>query len=71
MNVLKPGSIAKINEQAMAFKQMENTSNFLKACESYGMNVVDLFQTVDLYEAKNMILVVQGIYLFVYIFFYT
>lgn len=33
---------------------MENIGNFLKACEAYGLTKMDLFQTVDLYEAKNM-----------------
>ena len=36
---------------------MENISNFLRGCEAYGMKTTDLFQTVDLFEAKNMILV--------------
>ena len=34
--------------------QMENIGNFLQACEAYGVNKQDLFQTVDLYEAGNM-----------------
>ena len=33
---------------------MENIGNFLKACEDYGLTKMDLFQTVDLYEAKNI-----------------
>ena len=36
---------------------MENIGNFLKGAEAYGVAMTDLFQTVDLYEAKNMILV--------------
>ena len=34
--------------------QMENIGNFLSACERYGCNKQDIFQTVDLYEAENM-----------------
>lgn len=34
----------------MAFKQMEQISQFLKAAEHYGINTTDIFQTVDLWE---------------------
>lgn len=33
---------------------MENIGKFLDACETYGVNKLDLFQTVSLYEATNM-----------------
>ncbi|KAF0992375.1 hypothetical protein HZS_2788 [Henneguya salminicola] len=54
MNKLKPGSIKAINPSKLAFKQMENINNFLKAAEVYGVSNSELFQTVDLYEKKNM-----------------
>ena len=38
----------------MAFKLMENISNFLEAATRYGVAKTDLFQTVDLYEAENI-----------------
>lgn len=62
VNIIKPGSVKKINASNMAFKQMENIGNFLSACESLGMNKVDLFQTVDLYEANNIPQVINGIF---------
>lgn len=62
VNVIKPGSVKKINTNNMAFKQMENIGNFLTACESIGCLKVDLFQTVDLYEATNIPQVVNGIF---------
>jgi len=62
INVIKPGSVKRINESAMAFKQMENISNFLAACESLSVKKSDLFQTVDLYEANNIHQVVNGIF---------
>eukprot|EP00041_Stephanoeca_diplocostata_P026030 m.693873 g.693873 ORF g.693873 m.693873 type:complete len:185 (-) comp22876_c0_seq5:2093-2647(-) len=62
MNVLKPGSIKKINDSKMAFKKMENIGNFLTAAQAYGLKATDLFQTVDLYEAKNLTQVVDGIH---------
>jgi len=54
MNVLVPGSVTKINNSSMAFKQMENISKFLEAAEKYGVKRQDKFQTVDLYEGQNM-----------------
>ena len=33
---------------------MENISNFLSFCESFGIERHDLFQTVDLYEGQNI-----------------
>ncbi|KAJ7424313.1 Transgelin-3 [Willisornis vidua] len=46
--------IAKISESKMAFKQMEQISQFLKAAEIYGVRTTDIFQTVDLWEGKDM-----------------
>ncbi|XP_072283713.1 transgelin-2 [Pyxicephalus adspersus] len=54
INSLAPGSVAKIQSSAMAFKQMEQVSQFLKACEKYGIAASDQFQTVDLWEGKDM-----------------
>ncbi len=33
---------------------MENISNFLKACRAFGVPEHDLFETVDLYDEKDM-----------------
>ncbi|KAL4657287.1 transgelin-3-like [Arapaima gigas] len=46
--------IKKIPETQMAFKQMEKISQFLKAAEAYGVVTTDIFQTVDLWEGKDM-----------------
>lgn len=54
MNVLVPNSIPKINETGGQFKLMENINNFQKALKDYGVNDIDVFQTVDLYEKKNI-----------------
>lgn len=47
----------------MPFVQMENISHFLRACQSPPLNLQmhDLFQTVDLYEAKDPAQVLQCI----------
>ncbi|XP_059405719.1 transgelin-3a [Carassius carassius] len=46
--------IKKITETSMVFKQMEKISQFLQAAEDYGVNRGDIFQTVDLWEGKDM-----------------
>jgi len=61
VNVIKPNSVRKINTNKQTFKEMENISNFLTACESFGCRRTDLFQTVDLYEAGNIPQVINGI----------
>ncbi|KAK3739020.1 hypothetical protein QZH41_010478, partial [Actinostola sp. cb2023] len=49
------GANIKINQQKMPFKQMENISYFLEFCgDTVGVAKYDLFQTVDLYEKRNM-----------------
>ncbi|KAG9480755.1 hypothetical protein GDO78_010166 [Eleutherodactylus coqui] len=55
INSLAPNSVAKIQSSPMAFKQMEQVSQFLKACEKYGIAATDLFQTVDLWEGMEAI----------------
>lgn len=54
MNKLVPNAIAKINETGGQFKMMENLNNFQKALKEYGVPDIDVFQTVDLYEKKNI-----------------
>jgi len=61
INSIKPGSVRKINQQKMAFKQMENINLFIDACEAIGCVKTDLFQTVDLYESTNPNQVINGI----------
>ena len=53
MNAYAPGS-CKVQESTMPFKIMENINSFLSACTKMGLPTSDLFQTVDLYEEKNM-----------------
>ncbi|XP_053547369.1 transgelin [Bombina bombina] len=42
------------NPPTMVFKQMEQVAQFLKAAEDYGVVKTDMFQTVDLYEGKDL-----------------
>ena len=59
VNTLFPGDkpVKKIQTSSMAFKQMEQISQFLKAAETYGVSKTDMFQTVDLWEGKRVLVV--------------
>jgi len=54
INKLKPNSVAKINESGGQFKFMENINNLQKALKEYGVPDQDVFQTVDLWEKKDI-----------------
>jgi len=62
INKLRPGSVKKINTMNAPFKQRENIEMYLKGCESYGLVAQDLFQVNDLYEAKNLYMIVDNLY---------
>jgi hypothetical protein len=61
MNKLKPGSIPKISTTGGQFKMMENINKFQDAIKRYGVPDIDVFQTVDLYERRNIPQVTQCI----------
>jgi hypothetical protein len=61
VNALKPGVCPKPATGKMAFKQMENIGNYLSACEKLGVPAYSSFQTVSLYENKDMIAVLTNI----------
>merc|ERR550517_181643 len=44
------------------FKQRENIEMYLKGCVAYGLKEQDLFQVNDLYENKNLYMVVDNLY---------
>lgn len=46
--------VKKIQSSGMAFKQMEQISQFLVAAERYGVTKSDIFQTVDLWEGEYL-----------------
>ncbi|XP_045469057.1 muscle-specific protein 20-like [Harmonia axyridis] len=62
MNRLQPGIITKINTSGGDYKMMDNLSQFHKACVKYGVADVDLFQTTDLWDQKNIVLVTTTIF---------
>jgi hypothetical protein len=62
LNAIKPGTIKKINEGNMAFKQRENISNFVSATQTFGVHNSSVFGPDDLFDAKNLGTVVNCIY---------
>jgi hypothetical protein len=44
----------KIYDGKVAYLQMQNISLYIKSCESVGMRKIDLFDTIDLFDKKNM-----------------
>nr|AKS48163.1 calponin-like protein-2 [Mytilus coruscus] len=51
----------KPSPSELPFKQMENIEKFLKAAHKYGVPNTSLFQTVELYEARNLPMVLATI----------
>ncbi|KAI4463267.1 calponin/transgelin [Holotrichia oblita] len=62
INKLVPNSVPKINTSGGQFKMMENINNFQAAIKAYGVNDVDVFQTVDLWEKKDIAQVTNTIF---------
>uniref|UniRef100_T1IU40 Calponin n=1 Tax=Strigamia maritima TaxID=126957 RepID=T1IU40_STRMM len=62
MNKLVPGCIPKWNTGGGQFKLMENINKFQEMCKAYGVPEIDVFQTVDLWERRNIPQVTQCIF---------
>ena len=54
MNKLQPKAVAKITTKGGGFALRENVSAFCDAARKYGVPDNELFQTVDLFEKKNI-----------------
>jgi hypothetical protein len=54
INKLHPGSVKRINKKGGNFVLMENIEAFQKAILAYGVPEEEKFQTVDLFEARNV-----------------
>jgi len=63
-NHIKPESVKGVSESTMPFKQMENISKFLGMAREIGMAESSMFSTPDLFEEKNMAIVVTFLYNF-------
>jgi hypothetical protein len=54
-NRLQANACPKVNSSAMPFKQMENITAFINSCRSvFRVPEHELFETVDLYEEKDL-----------------
>ncbi|CAI9716538.1 myophilinmyophilin-like [Octopus vulgaris] len=62
INKLLPGSVKKIEKSGTGFVLMQNLERFQGALKKYGVPETEVFQTVDLYERKNIPQVVLCIY---------
>ena len=62
MNKLMPGCIKKIDKKGGGFALMQNIERFQDAAKAYGVPVTEVFQTVDLWERKNIPQVTQCIF---------
>ena len=54
MNKLMPGCIKKIDKKGGGFALMQNIERFQQAAKEWGVPVREVFQTVDLWERKNI-----------------
>nr|CCA27984.1 conserved unknown protein putative [Albugo laibachii Nc14] len=60
VNKIHPGIVPRIEVKSkITFRLMENVSSFLKACRTIGVSEFDLFETVDLFELKDLGVVVR------------
>ena len=62
VRALSPDVIKAPSKMAMPFKQMENIGNYLGACKKLGLLDRETFQTVDLFENKDMRQVVRQLH---------
>lgn len=61
MNKLIPGSVKRINKKGSNFQLMENHAAFQKGMKKFGVPDDEIFQTVDLFEARNIKQVVMSL----------
>ncbi|KAI9278141.1 kinase-like domain-containing protein [Umbelopsis sp. AD052] len=61
LNKIQAGTVVHINKKDQAFVKMANISSFLQGASKLGLQNSELFQTVDLWEAKDMMAVVHTI----------
>ena len=62
VNAVQPGACKAPTTKKMAFMQMENIAAYLAACLKLGQRPQESFQTIDLFEAQNMMQVLLQIH---------
>merc|ERR1712227_54105 len=54
INKISPGSVKKVATKGSNFQLMENIAAYQKAVKKYGVPQEEIFQTADLFEARNL-----------------
>ncbi|KRX41521.1 Muscle-specific protein 20 [Trichinella murrelli] len=54
INAISPGKIKKINQSKTNFANMENIHQFVQACRDFGVPDQETFQTIDLFESRDL-----------------
>lgn len=62
VNTIKPGACKKPTMKTMAFMQRENIASYLATCTEIGIQGFETFQTIDLFEEKDMKAVVLNVH---------
>lgn len=62
MNKIKPNSIPTICEGDDKNQLEENVKNFQKALQEYGVPDIDVFQTIDLFEKRDIVKVTNTLF---------
>lgn len=61
VNKIKPGTIKQVGQKDLSFIKMDNITRFLQGARQLGLNSAQLFETIDLFEAKDMTAVIHTI----------
>jgi len=60
VNKITPNLVKKINKGNFPAMQRENIAAYIAACKFMAFNKASLFETSDLYDGKNMVLVIEN-----------
>ncbi|CAO3650644.1 unnamed protein product [Cunninghamella blakesleeana] len=61
VNQLRPGTIKTVGQKDLSFIKMDNITRFLQGARQVGLEEYQLFDTTDLFEAKDMPRVIHTI----------
>ncbi|KAI8089567.1 uncharacterized protein BX664DRAFT_297377 [Halteromyces radiatus] len=61
VNQLRPGTIKTVGQKDLSFIKMDNITRFLQGARQLGLEDSQLFETIDLFEAKDMPRVIHTI----------
>ncbi|KAJ2959329.1 hypothetical protein NQZ79_g5244 [Umbelopsis isabellina] len=61
VNKLRPNTIKQVGAKDLPFVKMDNITRFLQGARQLGLNTAQLFETIDLFEAKDMTAVINTI----------